>query len=150
MPNNYSTGNISNAGLIPRDYLPHNLEGPSRAELSLVFFRMFVTENFKKNLYLHNPGLRVNDLRTRRSRSGAVKVLISPEIDEWYVGYPYIWPPIRNQSRSRPLHNPCTVQHVEPASEPPERLSSQEAHLMEYTVFFWRSRGKDCSWECDR
>jgi hypothetical protein len=45
---------------------------------------MSVTENLKKNLashYLHNPGSRVNDLRTRRSRSGTVKVLILLEID---------------------------------------------------------------------
>jgi hypothetical protein len=46
---------------------------------------MSVTENLKKNLashYLHNPGSRVSDLRTRRSRSGAVKVLILLEIDD--------------------------------------------------------------------
>jgi hypothetical protein len=46
---------------------------------------MSVTETLKKDLashYLHNPGSRVSDLRTRRSRSGAVKVLILLEIDD--------------------------------------------------------------------
>ncbi len=46
---------------------------------------MSVTENLKKDLaghYLHNPGSRVKDLRTRRSRSGAVKVLILLEVDD--------------------------------------------------------------------
>jgi hypothetical protein len=46
---------------------------------------MSIIEDLKKNLashYLHNPGSRVNDLRTRRSRSGAVtEVLILLEID---------------------------------------------------------------------
>jgi len=31
--------------------------------------------------YFHNPGAHVNDLRVRRSRSGAVRVLILLEID---------------------------------------------------------------------
>jgi hypothetical protein len=65
--------------------LPHNVAGPSRGDLSLVHSRMSVTESLKKNLashYLHNPGSRVNDLRTRRSRSGTVKVLILLEIDD--------------------------------------------------------------------
>ena len=38
-----------------------------------------------KNLatqYLHNPGSHVDKLRMRRSRSGAVKVLILLEIDD--------------------------------------------------------------------
>jgi hypothetical protein len=46
---------------------------------------MSVTETLKKSLashYLHNAGSRVSDLRTRRSRSGAVKVLILLEIDD--------------------------------------------------------------------
>ena len=45
---------------------------------------MSVTETLKKNLashYIHNPSSRVSDIRTRRSRSGAVKVLILLEID---------------------------------------------------------------------
>ena len=52
----------------------------------MVHSGMSVTENLlKKNLashYLHNPDSRVSDLRTRRSRSGAVKVLILLEIDD--------------------------------------------------------------------
>ena len=46
---------------------------------------MLVTEDLKKDLaghYLYNPGSRIKDLRTRRSRSGAVKVLILLEIDD--------------------------------------------------------------------
>jgi hypothetical protein len=46
---------------------------------------MSVTETLKKDLashYLHNPGSRVSDLRTRRSRSGGVKVLILLEIND--------------------------------------------------------------------
>ena len=46
---------------------------------------MSVMENLEKNLashYLHNPGSRVNDLRTTRSRSGSVKVFILLEIDD--------------------------------------------------------------------
>jgi len=76
VPNNYPTGNIPH---------PHNVAGPSRGDLSLVHSGMSVTENLKKNLashYLHNPSSRVNDLRARRSRSGAVKVLILLEIDD--------------------------------------------------------------------
>ena len=76
MPNNYSTGNIP---------LPHNVAGPSRGDLSLVHSEMSVTENLKNNLashYLHNPSSRISDLRTSRSRSGAVKVLILLEIDD--------------------------------------------------------------------
>lgn len=76
MPNNYPSGNIP---------LPHNVAGPSRGDLSLVHSGILVTENLKKDLashYLHNPGSRVGDLRTRRSRSGAVKVLILLEIDD--------------------------------------------------------------------
>jgi len=74
VPYNYPTGNIP---------LPHNVAGPSRGDLSLVHSGMSVTENLKKSLashYLHNPGSRVNDLRTRRSRSGAVLILL--EIDD--------------------------------------------------------------------
>ncbi|KAI0281408.1 hypothetical protein BGY98DRAFT_1094890 [Russula aff. rugulosa BPL654] len=76
VPNNYPTSNIP---------LPHNVAGPSQGDLGLVHSGMSVTENLKKNLashYLHNPGSRVSDLRTRRSRSGAVKVLILLEIDD--------------------------------------------------------------------
>ena len=76
MPNNYPTGNTP---------LPHNVAGPSRGDLGLVHSGMSVSENLKKNLashYLHNPGSRVNDLRTRRSRTGAVRVLILLEIDD--------------------------------------------------------------------
>jgi hypothetical protein len=76
VPNNYPTGNIP---------LPHNVAGPSRGDPGLGHSGMSVTENLKKNLashYLHNPGSRVNDLRMRRSRSGAVKVLILLEIDD--------------------------------------------------------------------
>ena len=76
MPYNYPTGNIP---------VPHNVAGPSRGDLSLAHSGMSITEDLKKNLashYLHNPGSRVNDLRTRRSRSGAVKVLILLEIDD--------------------------------------------------------------------
>jgi len=77
VPYNYPTGNIP---------LPHDVAGPSRGDLSMVHSgTMSVTENLKKNLashYLHNPGSRVNDLRTRRSRSGTVKVLILLEIDD--------------------------------------------------------------------
>ena len=76
MPYNRPTGSIP---------LPHNVAGPSRGDLSVVRSGLSVTETLKKNLashYLHNPGSRVNDLRTRRSRSGAVKVLILLEIDD--------------------------------------------------------------------
>ena len=76
MPNNYPTGNIP---------LPQNVAGPSRGDLGVVYSGMSVTEDLKKNLashYLHNPGSRINDLRTRRSRSGAVRVLILLEIDD--------------------------------------------------------------------
>jgi hypothetical protein len=72
VPNNYPTGNI---------HLSRNVAGPSRGDHS----GMSVTENLKKDLashYLHNAGSRVNDLRMRRSRSGAVKVLILLEIDD--------------------------------------------------------------------
>lgn len=51
----------------------------------MVHSAMSVTETLKKNLashYLYHPGSRVSDLRTRRSRSGAVKVLILLEIDD--------------------------------------------------------------------
>ena len=75
MPYNYSTGNIP---------LPQNVEGPSRGDLNLAHSGMSVTENLKKSLashYLHNPSSRVNDFRTRRSQSGAVKVLILLEIE---------------------------------------------------------------------
>ena len=77
MPNNYP----ASTNIPP----PHNVAGPSRGDLSLIHHGLSVTENLKKNLashYLHNPGSRVNDLRTRRSRSGAVKVLILLEIDD--------------------------------------------------------------------
>ncbi|KAI0261706.1 hypothetical protein BGY98DRAFT_1192706 [Russula aff. rugulosa BPL654] len=76
VPNNYPAGNVP---------LPHNVAGPSRGDLNLVHSGMSVTETLKKNLaghYLHNPGSRVNDLRMRRSRSGAMKVLILLEIDD--------------------------------------------------------------------
>ncbi|KAI0281415.1 hypothetical protein BGY98DRAFT_958881 [Russula aff. rugulosa BPL654] len=76
VPNNYPASNIP---------LPHNVAGPSRGDPSLGHSGMSVTENLKKNLashYLHNPDSRVNDLRMRRSRSGAVKVLILLEIDD--------------------------------------------------------------------
>jgi hypothetical protein len=76
VPDNCPTGNIP---------LPHNVAGPSRGDLSVVHSGMSVTEDLKKNLashYLHNPSSRVNDLRTRRSRSGTVKVLILLEIDD--------------------------------------------------------------------
>ena len=76
MPNNYP----ASTNIPP----PHNVAGPSRGDLSLVHHGLSVTETLKKNLashYLHNPGSRVNDLRMRRSRSGAVKVLILLEID---------------------------------------------------------------------
>jgi hypothetical protein len=72
---NYPSGNIP---------LPHNVAGRSRGDLSLVHSGMSVTETLKKNLashYLHKPGSRVNDLRTRRSQTGSVKVLILLEID---------------------------------------------------------------------
>ncbi|KAN0116150.1 hypothetical protein V8E52_006207 [Russula decolorans] len=76
VPYNCPTGNIP---------LPHNVAGPSRGDLGLVHSGMSIIEDLKKNLashYLHNPGSRVNDLRTRRSRSGAVtEVLILLEID---------------------------------------------------------------------
>jgi hypothetical protein len=44
---------------------------------------MSVTEDIEDiaNRYLHNPGSQVGKLRMRRSRSGAVKVLILLEID---------------------------------------------------------------------
>ena len=64
---------------------PYNVAGPSREDLSLVHSGMTITETLKKNLasrYLLNPGSRVNDLRTRRSRSGTVKVLILLEVDD--------------------------------------------------------------------
>ncbi|KAN0123853.1 hypothetical protein V8E52_002343 [Russula decolorans] len=76
VPYNCPTGNMP---------LPHNVAGPSRGDLSLVHSRMSVTESLKKNLashYLHNPGSRVNDLRTTRGRSGTVEVLILLEIDD--------------------------------------------------------------------
>ena len=45
---------------------------------------MSVGEDLKNvaSHYLHNPGSRVDKLRMRRSRSGAVKVLIVLEIDD--------------------------------------------------------------------
>jgi hypothetical protein len=45
---------------------------------------MPVTEDLKSlaGHYLHNPGSRVDELRVRRSRSGAFKVLILLEIDD--------------------------------------------------------------------
>ena len=76
MPYNYPTANIP---------LPHNVAGPSRGGPDVVHPGMSDTENLKKNLashYLHKPGSRANDLRMRRSRSGAVKVLILLEIDD--------------------------------------------------------------------
>jgi hypothetical protein len=76
VPYNCPTGNIP---------LPHDVAGPSREDLSLAHPGLSVTENLQKNLachYLHNPGSRVNELRMRRSRSGAVKVLILLEIDD--------------------------------------------------------------------
>ncbi|KAF8482429.1 hypothetical protein DFH94DRAFT_690645 [Russula ochroleuca] len=64
--------------------LPHNIAGPSRGNPNTVHFGTPVAEDLK-NLasdYLHNPGSHVNKLRVRRSRSGAVKVLILLEIDD--------------------------------------------------------------------
>ena len=75
VPDNCPAGNIP---------LPHNVAGPSRGDLGLAHLRMSVIEDLKKNLashYLYNPGSRVKDLRTRRSRSGVVKVLILLEVD---------------------------------------------------------------------
>jgi hypothetical protein len=63
--------------------LPHNIAGPSRGNPRLVHPGMPAAEDLK-NLaghYLHNPGSRVDKLRIKRSRSGAVKVSISLEID---------------------------------------------------------------------
>ncbi len=77
VPNNSPTGHIP---------LQENVAGPSRGNPSLVHSGISNTgtEDVKTlaSRYLHNPCSHVNDLRVRRSRSGAVKVLILLEIDE--------------------------------------------------------------------
>jgi len=66
--------------------LTHVVTGPSQGNpsLNLVNSGMSAGENLKDlaSRYLHNAGSHVNDLRMRRSRSGAVKVLILLEIDD--------------------------------------------------------------------
>jgi hypothetical protein len=65
---------------------PHIIAGPSRGNPGLVHsgIMMSVAEDLKDlaSHYLHNPGSHVDKLRMRRSRSGAVKVLILLEIDD--------------------------------------------------------------------
>jgi hypothetical protein len=80
----------SNLQEVPNDWppshipLPPNVSGPSRGNHSLGHSGMPVTEDLKSlaGHYLHNPGSRVDELRVRRSRSGAFKVLILLEIDD--------------------------------------------------------------------
>lgn len=64
--------------------LSHNIAGSSRGETSLVQSRISAGEDLKNmaDYYLHNPGSDVNKLRMKRSRSGAVKVLILLEIND--------------------------------------------------------------------
>jgi len=65
---------------------PLNVAGPSRGNPSFghpVNSGMSDPEDIEDlaSRYLHNPGSHVDKLRMRRSRSGAVKVLIVLEID---------------------------------------------------------------------
>ena len=64
--------------------LPYNVAGPSRGNPSLVHPGIPAADDLKilAGHYLHNPGSRVDKLRMRRSRSGAVKVLILLEVDD--------------------------------------------------------------------
>jgi hypothetical protein len=67
--------------------LPLNVAGPPRGDPSFghpVNSWISVTEDTKNlaSRYLYNPGSYVDKLRLRRSRSGAVKVLILLEIDD--------------------------------------------------------------------
>ena len=64
--------------------LPQNIAGSSQGESSLVQSGISVGEDLKNmaDYYLHNPGSHVNKLRMRRSRSGAVNVLILLEIND--------------------------------------------------------------------
>ena len=64
--------------------LPQNIAGPSRGNPRVVHSRMSAAEDLKNvaSHYLHNPGSHVDKLRMRRSRSGAVQVLILLEIDD--------------------------------------------------------------------
>ena len=64
--------------------LPHNIAGSSLGEFSLVHSGISAGEDLKSmaGYYLHNSGSHVNKLRMKRSRSGAVKVLILLEIND--------------------------------------------------------------------
>jgi len=59
-------------------------DGPTCGNTSLVRSRMSVADDLKNlaSHYLHNPSSHVDKLRMRRSRSGAVKVIILLEIDD--------------------------------------------------------------------
>ena len=62
--------------------LPHNVAGPFRGNPNPVHFGMPVTDDLKyiASRYLHSSGSYVDKLRVRRSRSGAVKVLVFLDI----------------------------------------------------------------------
>ncbi|KAF8481711.1 hypothetical protein DFH94DRAFT_405090 [Russula ochroleuca] len=64
--------------------LPLNIAGADRGNASIVHPRVSATDDLKNmaSHYLHNPGSRIDKLRIRRSRSGAVKVLILLEVDD--------------------------------------------------------------------
>jgi hypothetical protein len=64
--------------------LPHNTARPSRGNPSFVHSGMSVGEDLKNlaSYYLHDLGSHVEKLRMKRSRSGAVKVLILLEVDD--------------------------------------------------------------------
>ena len=61
--------------------LPINVAEPYRGDPSLGMPGADDLKNLAGH-YLHNPGSRIDKLRMRRSRSGAVKVLILLEIDD--------------------------------------------------------------------
>ncbi|KAF8481719.1 hypothetical protein DFH94DRAFT_405344 [Russula ochroleuca] len=75
---------VTNDGPPSHVPLPQNIAGPSQGNYSVVHSRMSAAEDLKNvaSHYLHNPGSHVDKLRMRRSRSGAVQVLILLEIDD--------------------------------------------------------------------
>jgi hypothetical protein len=71
----------------PGNVPPLNVAGPSRGNPNFghpVNSGMSVPGDIEDlaSRYLHNPGARVDKLRMKRSRSGAVKALILLEIDD--------------------------------------------------------------------
>jgi hypothetical protein len=80
----FSLQEVTNDGPPSHVPLPQNIAGPSQGNYSVVHSRMSAAEDLKNvaSHYLHNPGSHVDKLRMRRSRSGAVQVLILLEIDD--------------------------------------------------------------------